>query len=139
MALRSFRRFISHRRCPKKHDTIRLIAGDVDVHSGRITGHSLPRQRGHRPFRDDDLSRAPAMVKPPALKNESVHDPVSVESRRSRAPTSFRKQYNRIGFELRTYLESASSPPVNKGQRIKHGTSVSWTSASAKIFVHDRE
>lgn len=72
MALRSFHRFISHRRCPKKHDTIRLIAGDVDVHSGRITGHSLPRQRGHRPFRDDDLSRAPAMAKPPALKNESV-------------------------------------------------------------------
>lgn len=67
MALRSFHRFISHRRCPKKHDAIRLIAG-TRMYSGRITGHSLPRQRGGpRPFRDDDLSRAPAMAKPPGL------------------------------------------------------------------------
>lgn len=90
------------------------------------------------PTRSSTISRRWSLSRPgdgetAGFEKRERHDPASVECRRSRELTSFRKQYNGIGFELRTYLESASSSPVNKGQRIKLETSASWTRFSFAI------
>lgn len=63
-----------------------------------------------------------------AFEKRERHDPVSVESRHSRSRI-IRKQYNGIGFELRTYI--GFIPAVNKDQRLQVGP--------ATLFVGDQE